>query len=107
MAGPAIPAVEDEGHHRWRTSARLREHVREIWAWRQGAGPPGTHQGVPGGHLTVVLCLDGDVEILRAPDPARGPGRYVSSIAGLHDAPAVIATGAAQTGMQLDLTWRG
>lgn len=99
--------MDVDGAHRWRTSARLREHVREIWAWRQGAGPPGTHQGVPGGHLTVVLCLDGDVEILRAPDPARGPGRYVSSVAGLHDTPAVIATGAAQTGMQLELTWRG
>ncbi|TCK25308.1 helix-turn-helix domain-containing protein [Pseudonocardia endophytica] len=107
MAGPAIPTVETDGTHRWRTSARLREHVREIWAWRQGAGPPGTHQGVPGGHLTVVLCLDGDVEVLKAPDPARGPGRFVSSVAGLHDAPAVLATGPAQTGMQLELTWRG
>lgn len=107
MAGPAIPTVETDGAHRWRTSARLREHVREIWAWRQGSGPPGTHQGVPGGHLTVVLCLEGDVEILAAPDPSGGTGRFVGSVAGLHDAPAVIATGAAQTGMQLDLTWRG
>ncbi len=107
MAGPVIPAVEVDGTHRWRTSARLREHVREIWAWRQGPGPPGTHQGVPGGHLTVVLCLEGDVEVLAAPEPSGGTGRFVGSVAGLHDAPAVIATGAAQTGMQLDLTWRG
>lgn len=103
----AIPGVDVDGAHRWRPSARLRTHVTDIWAWRSGASAPGTHQGVPGGHLTVVLCLDGEVELLRAPDPARSPGRYVSSVAGLHDAPAVIATGAPQTGMQLRLTWRG
>ncbi len=105
--GRAIPGIDVDGAHRWRPSARLRGHVTDIWAWRSGATTPGTHQGVPGGHLTVVLCLDGDMELLRAPDPARSPGRYVTSVAGLHGSPAVIATGAAQTGMQLRLTWRG
>ena len=103
----SIPGVDEEGAHRWRPSAPLRAHVTDIWAWRQAATTPGTHQGVPGGHLTVVLCLDGDMELLRAPDPARSPGRFVASVAGLHSSPAVIATGPAQTGMQLRLTWRG
>nr|WP_222131733.1 AraC family transcriptional regulator [Pseudonocardia sp. C8] len=85
----------------------MRPLVPEIWAWRTPAGPPGTHQGVSSGHLTVVLCLDGAVELLRKPDPARGAGRFTASVAGLHAAPAVIATGAAQSGMQLALTWRG
>ena len=105
--GARIPGIEEDGAHRWRPSARLRVHVTDIWAWRQGATAPGTHQGVPGGHLTVVLCLDGDMELLRAPDPARSPGRFVTSVAGLHGSPAVIGTGPAQSGMQLRLTWRG
>ncbi|MDN5915539.1 MAG: helix-turn-helix transcriptional regulator [Pseudonocardia sp.] len=103
----AIPGIDVDGAHKWRPSAPLREHVTDIWAWRSSATVPGTHQGVPGGHLTVVLCLDGDMELLRAPDPARSPGRYVSSVAGLHASPAVIATGPPQAGMQLRLTWRG
>ncbi|MBP2369991.1 helix-turn-helix domain-containing protein [Pseudonocardia parietis] len=95
------------GAWRWRTSAALRPLVPEIWAWRTAAGPPGTHQGVSSGHLTVILCIDGDVELLRKPDPARGPGRFIASAAGLHAAPAVIATGPEQAGMQLALTWWG
>lgn len=102
--GPGSGAV---GVCRWRPSDRLRGYVTDVWGWRSGATAPGTHQGVPGGHLTVVLCLDGDMELLRAPDPARSPGRFVSSVAGLHGSPAVIATGPPQTGMQLRLTWRG
>lgn len=100
-------AAEPVGAWRWRTSAALRPLVPEIWAWRTAAGPPGTHQGVSSGHLTVILCLDGAVELLRKPDPARGPGRFTASAAGLHAAPAVIATGEVQAGLQLALTWRG
>lgn len=95
------------GAWRWRTSAALRPLVSEIWAWRTPAGPPGTHQGVSSGHLTVILCLDGAVELLRKPDPVHGSGRFVASAAGLHAAPAVIATGEPQAGLQLALTWRG
>ncbi|MFP5023403.1 helix-turn-helix domain-containing protein [Pseudonocardia phyllosphaerae] len=99
--------MDDPGAWRWRTSARLRPLVSEIWAWRTGAGPAGTHQGVASGHLTLILCLDGAVELLHMPDPARRGGRFAASVAGLHTAPAVIATGEPQTGMQLALTWRG
>lgn len=95
------------GAWRWRTSAALRPHVPEIWAWRTPAGPPGTHQGASSGHLTLILCLDGDVELLRKPDPRRGPDRFTASVAGLHTSPAVIATGAPQAGLQLTLSWRG
>src|SRR5687767_15520398 len=41
------------------------------------------------------------------PDPARSPGTFVAMVGGLHDAPAVIAMGERQTGLQLRLTWRG
>ncbi|OLL96628.1 Transcriptional regulator, AraC family [Pseudonocardia sp. Ae706_Ps2] len=58
-------------------------------------------------HLTVVLCLDGTVDLLAAPDPRRGPGRFTASAAGLHTAPALLAAGAPQSGMQLEMTWRG
>lgn len=102
-----MPGTDAVGAWRWRTSAALRPLVSEIWAWRSPAGPPGTHQGVAGGHLTVLLCVEGAVELLRTPDPARAPGRYAACAAGLHASPAVIATGEPQAGLQLALTWRG
>lgn len=71
------------------------------------ASPPSTHQGVPGAHLTLLLCLDGAVELLRLPDPARSPATFIAMVGGLHDRTAVIAQGAPQTGLQLRLTWRG
>jgi AraC-like DNA-binding protein len=65
------------------------------------AGPPGVHLGVPSAHLTLILCLDGTVDML--PDG----GRFTAMVGGLHDAPALIAQGEPQTGIQLRLTWRG
>lgn len=41
------------------------------------------------------------------PDAARPPASFVAMVGGLHDAPAVIAQGAPQTGLMLGLTWRG
>lgn len=93
--------------HERRPALPLRPYVSSYAGWRLGAGPPGTHQGVPSGQLTFILCLDGAVELLRMPDPARPPGSFTAMVGGLHDAPAVIAQGAPQTGIQLGLTWRG
>lgn len=85
----------------------VRPWVSSYTGWRSEPGPPGTHQGVPSGHLTFILCVEGAVELLQMPDPARPPGTFAALVGGLHDAPAVVATGQAQTGLQLRLTWRG
>lgn len=90
-----------------RPAAALRPWVSSYTGYRMEPGPAGVHQGVASGHLTLILCLDGAVEILANADPARPPGRFAAMVSGLHDGPARIATGEAQTGLQLDLTWRG
>lgn len=90
-----------------RPAPALRRWVGAYTGYRMDAGPPGVHQGVPSAHLTFLLCLDGQVEILANPDPARPPGSFTAMVAGLHDGPATIATGPAQTGVQLRLSWRG
>ena len=90
-----------------RPAPALRPLVDLYSGYRMPATEPGTHMGVPGGHLTFLLCLDGVVDVLRTPDPARSPGSFRGMVGGLHDRPAVIATGPAQTGLQLRLTWLG
>lgn len=97
--GPAL--------HGYRPPAHLRRYVTSYCGYRTPAVPPGTHQGVPSGHLTFLLCLDGTVELLRMPDPTRRPGSFTAMVGGLHDAPAVIRQGPPQTGIQVQLTWRG
>ncbi len=92
----------------WRRPApALRPWVSTYVGYRLEDGPPGVHQGVASGHLTLILCVDGAVEILENSDPANPPGRYAAMVAGLSDGPARIATGTAQTGLQLELTWQG
>ncbi|MCW0213750.1 MAG: helix-turn-helix domain-containing protein [Pseudonocardia sp.] len=100
-------ALADEQFVRAAPSPRLRPYVGGYSGYRMAAGPPGTHQGVPSAHLTFILCLDGTVEMLRMPDAGRSPGTFEAMVGGLHVEPAVIATGAPQTGLQIDLTWRG
>ncbi|MGD9529399.1 helix-turn-helix domain-containing protein [Pseudonocardia sp.] len=93
--------------HARRPAPALRPYVSSYCGYRLTDGPPSTHQGVPSGHLTFILCLDGEVELLRMPDPARSPRAFSAMVGGLHDSPAVIAQGRAATGLQLALTWRG
>lgn len=85
----------------------LRPYVSAYTGYRLEAAPATTHQGVASAHLTLLLCLDGAVEVLANADPSRPPGTFVSMVGGLHDGPAQIAQGEPQTGLQLRLTWRG
>lgn len=111
MAAPVqdvpVPVPGEAQQRGRRPAARLRPFVSAYTGYRSAAAPPSTHQGVPSAHLTMVLCLDGAVEMLANADPARPPGTFVALAAGLHPRPAVIAQGAPQTGVQLRLTWRG
>jgi AraC-like DNA-binding protein len=85
----------------------LRRYVSSYTGYHQEPGPARVHQGVASGHLTLLLCLDGAVEMLANADPSKPPGTFVALVGGLHDGPAQIAQGDRQTGLQLGLTWRG
>ncbi|TQM14360.1 helix-turn-helix domain-containing protein [Pseudonocardia kunmingensis] len=104
----AAPVLESAFRACWRTpAAPLRPYVSAYTGYRQEAAPPSVHQGVASAHLTFLICLDGRVEVLTNADPSKPPGSFVSAVGGLHDAPARIAQGEPQTGLQLRLTWRG
>lgn len=71
------------------------------------AGPSGVHHGVPSPHLTLILCLDGSIDMIANGNRSTPPGRFAAMVGGLHEVPALIAQGEPQTGIQLRLTWRG
>lgn len=105
MVAPTAPPT---GQLRWRRPAPdVRPWVSAYSGYRMEAAAPGVHHGVASAHLTFLLCLDGTVEMLANADRARAPGSFVAMVAGLHTAPALVAQGPAQTGLQLRLTWRG
>lgn len=101
VAAPAFRACERA------PAPGLLPYVTAYTGYRQEASAPSVHQGVASGHLTFLLCLDGRVEMLANADPRHPPGSFTAAVGGLHDAPARIAQGDPQTGLQLRLTWRG
>src|SRR5690554_4040646 len=104
MAAPVTSAFRMWGRA---PAPALHPYVSAYTGYRQEAGPRGTHQGLASPHLTFLLCLDGRIEMVANADRSRPPGSFAALVGGLHTAPAVIATGEAQTGLQLRLTWRG
>lgn len=90
-----------------RPAAGLRRYVSSYTGYHLEPAPPSVHQGVASGHLTLLLCLDGKIEMVANADPGKPPGTFDALVGGLHDGPAQIAQGDRQTGLQLALTWRG
>jgi AraC-like DNA-binding protein len=103
----APPAPPEAGVRWWRPGAPVRPWVSTYTGYRMEAGPPGVHHGVPSPHLTLILCLEGAVDVVANADHTRPPGTFDAMVGGLHGAPAMIGQGEPQTGIQLRLTWRG
>ncbi|WP_393916550.1 helix-turn-helix domain-containing protein [Halostreptopolyspora alba] len=65
---------------------------------------PGTHQGLPGRHLRLVVSFAAPVEIVRMPDPAQSPTTVPMMVGGLHASPATIAHHGEQAGVEVALS---
>jgi AraC-like DNA-binding protein len=68
---------------------------------------PGTHRGLPSRHLTLVIPLDGPLELASTPHPHQSGGRYDALVGGLHRAPVRITMTRRSSGVQLALTPAG
>ena len=84
-----------------RPSAPLRSSIAHYTGWRQRGVPPVTHRGLPSPYLTLVLTLDDPLVVHAHPDHRQAPGSYDALVGGLHLAPALIAHGGRQSGVQV------
>jgi AraC-like DNA-binding protein len=84
-----------------RPAVALRPYVAHYSGWRQRGVPPTTHRGLPSPYLTLVLTLDDPLVVHAHPDGRQAPGRYDALLGGLHLAPALIAHGGRQSGVQV------
>ena len=82
--------------------------LRGLLAWyagyRQAGVPPAVHRGLPSPYLTLIITLDDPLTVARHPDPAAGPGCYLTLAGGLHTSPALISHQGRQSGIQLALS---
>ncbi len=88
---------------RVRPAGPLRRYVAWYSGYRQADGVPGTHLGLPGPYLTLIITLDDPLDIVVHPDTRRPPGRYGTLVGGLHTTPALIVHQGRQSGIQVGL----
>lgn len=70
-------------------------------------GAPGVHRGLPSGHLTFVVSVERDVDVMAHSDPTQQPSRYRSLVGGFHVTPVLIRHDGYQEGISIDLTPAG
>ena len=100
-----METVEHVNEHAWRVpSPRVRPFVSSYVGYRQEGGEPRLHRGLPSPSLTFIVTLDDPLVIEAHPDPRQPAGCYDTLLGGLHTAPALIANGGRQSGIQLELT---
>jgi AraC-like DNA-binding protein len=85
-------------------AAPLRGLVAGYSGYRQDGVPPAVHRGLPSPYLTLIITLDDPLTVASHPDPAAGPGCYLTLAGGLHTAPALITHQGRQSGIQLALS---
>jgi AraC-like DNA-binding protein len=103
--GGELPADERpvNEHCRRAPAEPLRPYVAWYTGYRQRGVPPARHRGLPSPFLTLIFTLDEPLTVLAHPDPGQPPGDFGTLLGGLHSAPALIAHGGAQSGIQVAL----
>ncbi len=86
-----------------RPDPALRPFVERYLGYRQAGLAPGSHQGLPSRHITVIISGP-RVDIAAMPDAAQQPHSFQALAGGLHVAPATIHHDGHQHGMHLELT---
>lgn len=87
-----------------RPRARLHPLVTGYTGYRIEGAEPGLHRGLPSRHLTLIVTLDGTVDLAAMPDTTQPPASFTALVGGLHATPALINHDGHQHGIQVHLT---
>lgn len=72
--------------------------------YRLDGFPPGTHQALPSGRLTLVVSLGPPVDLAVMPGRHQSPGTFTALAGGLHASPGTIVHDGRQHGVHVELT---
>jgi hypothetical protein len=87
-----------------RPQPALRPFVERYCGYRMTGFPAGLHRGVPSRHLTFIVSIGNDIDVVRQTNPADAPGRYRCAVGGLQASSALIAHDGNQEGVAVELT---
>jgi AraC-like DNA-binding protein len=87
-----------------RPAAALQSFVDSYVGYRMVGYPAGVHRGTPARHLTLIVSVGADIDVIAQTDAAQAPERYRCVVGGLQAAPALIRHDGYQEGVAIELT---
>jgi AraC-like DNA-binding protein len=87
-----------------RPAPALSPFVERYVGYRLRGFPPGIHRGLPSRHMTFIVSIGPDIDVVHQTDPAQQPARYRCVLSGLAASSALISHTGDQEGVALELT---
>jgi AraC-like DNA-binding protein len=82
----------------------LQPFIERYCGYRLTGYPPALHRGLPSRHMTFIVSIGGDIDVVAQTDPAQSPQRYGCVVSGLQASSALIAHDGNQEGVAIELT---
>ncbi|MGW5640373.1 helix-turn-helix domain-containing protein [Streptomyces sp. NPDC003832] len=96
-----------ERHEEWVTGVpgpSLRPFVESYCGYRLTGFPPALHRGLPSRHMTFIVSIGDDIDVVAQTDPGQPPQHYGCVLSGLQASSALISHGGDQEGVAVELT---
>jgi AraC-like DNA-binding protein len=71
--------------------------------YRMAGFAPGVHRGAPARHMTFIVAIGPEIDVVAQTNPADPPRRYRAVLSGLQASPALIAHDGYQEGVAIEL----
>jgi AraC-like DNA-binding protein len=107
FSDPGYTLRVDAPSQEWVTqapAARLRPFVDRYLGYRLSGFPPGLHRGLPSRHMTFIVSVGRNIDVVSQTNPRQRPHSYACVLSGLQASPAVIAHDGNQEGVAIELT---
>ncbi|WP_328876019.1 helix-turn-helix transcriptional regulator [Streptomyces sp. NBC_00287] len=82
----------------------LRPYIERYCGYRLTGFPPAMHRGLPSRHMTFIVSIGDDIDVVAQTDPAQPPQHYGCVLSGLQASSALISHSGDQEGVAVELT---
>jgi AraC-like DNA-binding protein len=87
-----------------RPAPRLQPFVESYVGYREAGLQGGIHRGLPSRHLTFIVSIGPEIQVVAQTDPGQAPDSYEFVLGGLQASAALIAHDGNQEGVAFELT---
>ncbi|MGH9211437.1 MAG: helix-turn-helix domain-containing protein [Acidimicrobiales bacterium] len=87
-----------------RPAPHVAPFVEHYVGYRLVGFPPGLHRGLPSRHMTLIVSIGDDIDVVAQTDPSQTPSHYRCVVGGLQDSHALVAHDGNQEGVEIELT---